>query len=166
MREIQILLTPFLSFCLKTNRDIFFCGVGLFGGRGEYTARLKLFRVLDNNQPQQQQQQQQDGIIQQAQQCVELLAETDEVLYECATRETAILQLEKPIHVDRAQWHVIWVQITGPSSDCGAGGHAVVRAEADSEEEAAEDEEAVVEFHFCPNALSNNGWFIFEELNI
>jgi hypothetical protein len=46
------------------------------------------------------------------QQCIELLAETDEVLYECGTRETAVLQLERPIPINKQKWHIIWVQIT------------------------------------------------------
>ena len=50
---------------LQTNRDINFCGVGLFGGRGEYMAKLKLFRVI--------------GGAEMEEQCVELLGDTDEV---------------------------------------------------------------------------------------
>ncbi|KAI1714938.1 PHR domain-containing protein [Ditylenchus destructor] len=116
----------------KTNSDIFFCGVGLFGGRGEYMGKLKLFRVI--------------GGADVEEQCVELLAETDEVIYECAPRETTFLRLAKGVEVRANQWHVIWAQIQGPSSDCGAAGQATVRNPADN-----------VEFNFRTSLLSNNG---------
>uniref|UniRef100_A0A915CQK0 PHR domain-containing protein n=1 Tax=Ditylenchus dipsaci TaxID=166011 RepID=A0A915CQK0_9BILA len=114
----------------KTNCDITFCGVGIFGGRGEYVGKLKLFRVI--------------GGADLEGQCVELLGETDEVIYECTPRETAFLQLAKTILVRANQWHVIWAQIQGPSSDCGAGGQVTIRSEN-------------VEFQFCSSLLSNNG---------
>uniref|UniRef100_A0A915DC42 PHR domain-containing protein n=1 Tax=Ditylenchus dipsaci TaxID=166011 RepID=A0A915DC42_9BILA len=80
----------------KTNCDITFCGVGIFGGRGEYVGKLKLFRVI--------------GGADLEGQCVELLGETDEVIYECTPRETAFLQLAKTILVRANQWHVIWAK--------------------------------------------------------
>ncbi|KAL3078261.1 hypothetical protein niasHS_012148 [Heterodera schachtii] len=129
-----------------TNCEITFCGVGLFGGRGEYTARLKLYRAIDKDEVGTEAQQQ----------CVELLAETDEVLYECGTRETATLQLERPIAIRKDVWHLIWVQIQGPSSDCGTGGRETVHVEMCG---GAEDssEACCVEFRFRTSELSNNG---------
>lgn len=94
------------------SRNILFCGVGLFGGRGEYRARLKLYRNLHSAN------EQYGNVDAEAEthartrsQRVELLAETDEVLYECAARETAVLQLERPIACARDRWHCVWVQI-------------------------------------------------------
>lgn len=59
--------------------------------------KLKLFRVI--------------GGADVEEQCVELLAETDEVIYECAPRETTFLRLAKGVEVRANQWHVIWAQI-------------------------------------------------------
>ena len=59
--------------------------------------KLKLFRVI--------------GGADLEEQCVELLAETDEVIYECAPRETAFLRLANEIEVRANHWHVIWTQI-------------------------------------------------------
>uniref|UniRef100_A0A914IDA9 4Fe-4S ferredoxin-type domain-containing protein n=1 Tax=Globodera rostochiensis TaxID=31243 RepID=A0A914IDA9_GLORO len=129
-----------------TNKEVMFCGVGLFGGRGEYTARLKLYRAIEDEVETEETEQQH---------CVELLAETDEVLYECAPRETATLQLERPIPIRRSRWHLIWVQIQGPSSDCGAGGQEAVQVEMSADTENTSD--SLVELHFRATPLSNNG---------
>lgn len=145
----------------RSSRDILFCGVGLFGGRGEYAASMKLFRVrtVAEAEPGDEHEKRED-----------LLAETDQVLFECAPRETAVLQLERPIPVGAGRWHVVWVQIQwvlliwtnelvqfpdrGPSSDCGAGGQAVVRVDV---EDAGEEAEGSIEFHFRSHPLSSNG---------
>lgn len=81
----------------KANKDFHLCGIGLFGGRGEYVSRLKLFRVI--------------GGAEVEEQCVELLSGTDEVLYECGPRETAVLQFPKNLTIKANEWHVIWAQI-------------------------------------------------------
>lgn len=80
----------------KTSKPIFLCGVGLFGGRGEYAAKIRLVKVVGGDVDEQ---------------CVELLAESDEIVYECAPRETAVLQFNKKVLVNAEEWHVLWAQI-------------------------------------------------------
>jgi E3 ubiquitin-protein ligase MYCBP2 len=72
-------------------------GVGLFGGRGENTARVKIFRNAGNSDLNEEN--------------VNLLAETNEVLYECAAKETAFVGLQKPVLIMAEVWHIVWVQV-------------------------------------------------------
>jgi E3 ubiquitin-protein ligase MYCBP2 len=114
----------------KVNKDIYFYGLGLFGGRGENTARIKLFRNIGNHDS--------------SEQNVNLLAETNEMLYECAAKETAFIGLHKPVLILAEVWHTIFVQVNGTSSDCGCDGQSVVQA-------------GGVEFQFRNSIYSNNG---------
>ncbi|PAV60710.1 hypothetical protein WR25_02916 isoform A [Diploscapter pachys] len=111
------------------NRDIKLLGIGLYGGRGEYMAKLKFFRLQHPD-------------------CdetyLEPVRETDEMLYDCAPRETGTLLLTQPINIKANVWHVISAKISGPSSDCGASGKNIV------------DCDDVV-FSFRNSSLSNNG---------
>ena len=74
------------------NRDIKLLGIGLYGGRGEYMAKLKFFRLQHPD-------------------CdetyLEPVRETDEMLYDCAPRETGTLLLTQPINIKANVWHVI-----------------------------------------------------------
>lgn len=63
--------------------DILLGGFGLFGGRGEYTAKLKLMDIGPDGG-----EQEGDG---------ELLAETEELPYECGPRQKYPMLFEEPI---------------------------------------------------------------------
>ncbi|CAD5224052.1 unnamed protein product [Bursaphelenchus okinawaensis] len=115
----------------KANRDINLYGFGLYGGHGENTAKVKLYRNMSNSDK--------DDAN------VELISETNEILYDCPIKETAFVGFRKPILVNADVWYVAWIQIQGPSSDCGAEGQQIVRT--DSE----------VEFTFRNSSYSNNG---------
>lgn len=107
-------------------------GIGLFGGRGENnTARVKIFQNVGNSDL--------------SEQNVNLLSETNEILYECSAKETAFIALHKPILIVAEVWHIVWVQIQGTSSDCGCDGQSVVQADGG------------VEFQFRNSSFSNNG---------
>lgn len=82
---------------IKVSKDIYLHGIGLFGGRGENTARVKIFRSCENTDVNEEN--------------MTLLAETNEILYECAAREVALIGLQKPILIVAGTWHVVWVQI-------------------------------------------------------
>ncbi|VDM12020.1 unnamed protein product [Wuchereria bancrofti] len=114
----------------RTSRDIRFFGVGLYGGRGEYIAKLKLYRLCppDYNE-----------------QNVELLSESDEMLYECAAHEKAQLLFSRCVLIKSNLWHVICAQINGPSSDCGSNGQSNVIGDDG------------VQFFFRNSRMSNNG---------
>ncbi|XP_066580931.1 E3 ubiquitin-protein ligase MYCBP2 [Prorops nasuta] len=111
--------------------DILLGGYGLFGGRGEYTAKIKLFDIgIDGSD------QEDDG---------ELLAETEEIPYECGPRQKYSILFDEPITLQANRWYVAWAKVSGPSSDCGSGGQALVTAE---------DQ---VMFFFKSSKRSNNG---------
>ncbi|KAK9309341.1 hypothetical protein QLX08_000965 [Tetragonisca angustula] len=111
--------------------DILLGGYGLFGGRGEYTAKIKLFDIgMDGGD------QENDG---------ELLAESEEIPYECGPRQKYSILFYEPIPLQANRWYVAWAKISGPSSDCGSGGQGMVTAE---------DQ---VMFYFKSSKRSNNG---------
>ncbi|XP_026302017.1 E3 ubiquitin-protein ligase MYCBP2 isoform X8 [Apis mellifera] len=111
--------------------DILLGGYGLFGGRGEYTAKIKLFDIgMDGGD------QENDG---------ELLAESEEIPYECGPRQKYSILFYEPIPLQANRWYVAWAKVSGPSSDCGSGGQGMVTAE---------DQ---VMFYFKSSKRSNNG---------
>ncbi|KAJ0183671.1 hypothetical protein K1T71_000094 [Dendrolimus kikuchii] len=110
--------------------DILLGGYGLFGGRGDYTAKIKLFDIGPDGGDQEG-----DG---------ELIAESDEIVYECAPRDRFPVLFESPIPIVANRWYVAWACINGPSSDCGSSGQAMV----------IYDE---IGFHFKTSKKSNNG---------
>ncbi|RLU27103.1 hypothetical protein DMN91_000902 [Ooceraea biroi] len=111
--------------------DILLGGYGLFGGRGEYTAKIKLFDIgIEGGD------QENDG---------ELLAESEEIPYECGPRQKYSILFDEPISLQANRWYVAWAKVGGPSSDCGSGGQGMVTAE---------DQ---VMFYFKSSKRSNNG---------
>ncbi|GAB6023050.1 hypothetical protein CHUAL_007142 [Chamberlinius hualienensis] len=118
-----------LRFMVDT--DIILGGFGLFGGRGEYTGKVKVFDIgMDGGE------QEVDG---------ELLAETEEIPYECGARQKYPMLFDEPVPVQANRWYVAWARITGPSSDCGSGGQCTV---------VTDDQ---ITFHFKSSRKSNNG---------
>ncbi|KAG5884565.1 hypothetical protein JTB14_006591 [Gonioctena quinquepunctata] len=111
--------------------DILLGGFGLFGGRGEYTAKLKLLDIGPEGG-----EQEIDG---------ELLAETEEIPYECGPRQKFPILFDEPIPLQANRWFVAWCRISGPSSDCGSSGQTMVTTE---------DQ---VLFYFKSSKKSNNG---------
>lgn len=111
--------------------DILLGGFGLFGGRGEYTAKLKLFDIGVEGGDQET-----DG---------ELVVETEEIPYECAARHKYPMLFDEPVPLIAHRWYVAWARISGPSSDCGSSGQSVVTTE-----------DQVV-FYFKSSKKSNNG---------
>uniref|UniRef100_T1JCF5 RCR-type E3 ubiquitin transferase n=1 Tax=Strigamia maritima TaxID=126957 RepID=T1JCF5_STRMM len=111
--------------------DILLGGFGLFGGRGEYTGKIKLFDIgLDGGD------QETDG---------ELITETEEMPYECGARQKYPMLFDEPVAIPANRWFVAWARVSGPSSDCGSSGQSVVTTE-----------DQVV-FYFKSSKKSNNG---------
>lgn len=106
-------------------------GFGLYGGRGEYSCKLKVFDIgMDGGIYEK------EGI---------LLCETEEVPYECPARSKYNLLLPKPITMSAGRWYLVWTRIAGPASDCGSAGQASVTTE-----------DQIV-FNFRTSKKSNNG---------
>ncbi|KAF5304147.1 hypothetical protein FQA39_LY01932 [Lamprigera yunnana] len=111
--------------------DVLLGGFGLFGGRGEYTGKIRLLDIGPDGG-----EQEGDG---------ELLAETDEIPYECGPRQKYPMMFEDPVPLQAHRWYVAWSRISGPSSDCGSSGQTMVTTE---------DQ---VLFYFKSSKKSNNG---------
>lgn len=87
----------------------------MFGGRGEYTCKLKLFDLgMDGGGFEK------DG---------NLMSETEEIPYECAARNKYNIMLPKPLMLYGGRWYLVWARIAGPSSDCGSSGQSSVTSE-------------------------------------
>lgn len=103
----------------------------MFGGRGEYTCKLKLFDLgMDGGSYEK------DG---------DLLSETNEIPYECAPRSKYNIMLPKSILLNANRWYLVWARIGGPSSDCGSTGQSNVTT----------DDQIV--FSFKTSKKANNG---------
>ncbi|XP_053398701.1 E3 ubiquitin-protein ligase MYCBP2-like isoform X4 [Mercenaria mercenaria] len=111
--------------------DILLGGFGLFGGRGEYYGRIKLFELGPDGG-----ENEGDG---------EVVAESEEVAFECGAREKYPMLFDEPVLLQAHSWYVALAKISGPSSDCGSNGQSVVTAE-----------DQVV-FKFKGSKKSNNG---------
>uniref|UniRef100_W5MG66 E3 ubiquitin-protein ligase MYCBP2 n=1 Tax=Lepisosteus oculatus TaxID=7918 RepID=W5MG66_LEPOC len=111
--------------------DILLGGLGLFGGRGEYTAKIKLFELGPDGGDHET-----DG---------DLLAETDVLAYDCAAREKYAMMFDEPVLLQSGWWYVAWARVSGPSSDCGSHGQATITTD-----------DSVV-FQFKSSKKSNNG---------
>ncbi|XP_064076475.1 E3 ubiquitin-protein ligase MYCBP2 [Vanessa tameamea] len=112
------------------DNDIKLGGIGLYGGRGEYTAKIRLYDIGPDGGDQEN-----DG---------EIIFETEDVFYECAPKDKYPLMFESPLPVVAGRWYVVSATINGPSSDCGSAGQAMV----------INDD---VGFHFKTSKKSNNG---------
>lgn len=112
--------------------DILISGFGMFGGRGEYTCKIKLYDLgVDGGGSFEK-----DGII---------ISETEEVSYDCAARNKQNIMLPKPTPIFAGKWYLVTARISGPSSDCGSSGQTTITTE---------DQ---VMFTFKPSKKSNNG---------
>ncbi|XP_042586726.1 E3 ubiquitin-protein ligase MYCBP2 isoform X20 [Cyprinus carpio] len=118
-----------IRFC--ADADILLGGLGLFGGRGEYTAKIKLFELGPDGGDHET-----DG---------DLLAETDVLAYDCAAREKYAMMFDEPVLLQLGWWYVAWARVSGPSSDCGSHGQATITTD-----------DGVV-FQFKGSKKSNNG---------
>lgn len=111
--------------------DIQLCGFAMFGGRGEYTCKLKLFDLGCDGGGYEK-----DGV---------LISETDEIPYECPARSKYNIMLPKPLTANAGKWYLVWARISGPSSDCGSSGQSTVTTE-----------DQIV-FNFKTSKKANNG---------
>ncbi|XP_062420974.1 E3 ubiquitin-protein ligase MYCBP2 isoform X2 [Pungitius pungitius] len=118
-----------IRFC--ADADILLGGLGLFGGRGEYTAKIKLFELGPDGGDHET-----DG---------DMLAETDVLAYDCAAREKYAMMFDEPVLLQLGWWYVAWARVSGPSSDCGSHGQATITTD-----------DGVV-FQFKSSKKSNNG---------
>lgn len=59
----------------------------------------------------------------------EMMAETDEVVYECGARQRYPILFPQPVRLQAGRWYLAWARVNGPSSDCGSGGLNTVTTE-------------------------------------
>ena len=111
--------------------DVLLGGYGLFGGRGEYIGKIKLFDIGVEGGDQEA-----DG---------DLLAESEDVTYECGARQKYPILFDEPVAIQAGRWYVAWARVSGPSSDCGSSGQTQVTTEEQ------------IQFSFKSSKKSNNG---------
>ncbi|KAB7503617.1 E3 ubiquitin-protein ligase MYCBP2 [Armadillidium nasatum] len=75
----------------------------------------------------------------------EILAETEEVPYECGARQKFPLLFDEPVPIQANRWYAAWARVSGPSSDCGSSGQSMITTE-----------DQVI-FYFKSSKKSNNG---------
>ncbi|XP_074650729.1 E3 ubiquitin-protein ligase MYCBP2-like [Tubulanus polymorphus] len=119
------------SIRFSTDTDILLGGFGLFGGRGLYFGKIKVFDLGN------------DGG--ESETYGDLLAETEEIPFECGPREVYTMLLDDPVPLQANYWYCAWASVSGPNSDCGACGQAMVITE------------DPVAFKFKSSKKSNNG---------
>lgn len=111
--------------------DILMDGIGMYGGRGEYTCKIKIYDLgVDGGGFEK------DGTS---------IFEIEDIPYYCPARTIHNMQFQKPVNVVAGKWYLIWVKVSGPSSDCGSSGQNIVVG----------DDQVV--FTFKSSKKSNNG---------
>lgn len=111
--------------------DVVMEGIGMYGGRGEYTCKIKIYDLgFDGGAFEK------DGT---------LIFEVDDIPYYCPARTIHNIIFQKPVSVVAGKWYLLWVKVSGPSSDCGSSGQNIVVG----------DDQVV--FTFKSSKKSNNG---------
>lgn len=103
----------------------------MYGGRGEYTCKLKLFDLGydgGNNEK--------DGVQ---------IAEVEDVPFECPSKCKYNITLPNPVTISAERWYLVQAKISGPSSDCGSSGQSSINTSDN------------VMFHFKTSKKANNG---------
>ena len=77
---------------ILTFTDILLGGFGLFGGRGEYVGKIKLFDIGTEGGDQEG-----DG---------DLLSESDEIAYECGARQKYPILFDEAVTLHSGRWYV------------------------------------------------------------
>ena len=111
--------------------DIIMDGIGMYGGRGEYTCKIKIFDLGADGGGFEK-----DGVA---------IFEIDDIPYYCPARTIHNITFQKPVNIVAGKWYVLWVKVSGPSSDCGSSGQNIVVG----------DDQVV--FTFKSSKKSNNG---------
>lgn len=84
--------------------DILVDGIGMYGGRGEYMCKIKIFDLGADGGGLEK-----DGII---------IFELDDIPYYCPARTIHNIMFQKAVNIVAAKWYLLWVKVSGPSSDC------------------------------------------------
>ncbi|KAL9694804.1 hypothetical protein quinque_014089 [Culex quinquefasciatus] len=111
--------------------DVIIAGFGMYGGRGEYTCKLKLFDLGYDGGTNEK-----DGV---------LISEVEEVPFECPSKCKFNITLPSPVTISAERWYLVLAKISGPSSDCGSSGQSSVTTSDN------------VTFHFKTSKKANNG---------
>ncbi|XP_058840925.1 E3 ubiquitin-protein ligase highwire [Topomyia yanbarensis] len=114
-----------------SDTDVIVAGFGMYGGRGEYTCKLKLFDLGYDGGTNEK-----DGV---------LISEVEEVSFECPSKCKYNITLPSPVSISAERWYLVLAKISGPSSDCGSSGQSSISTSDN------------VLFHFKTSKKANNG---------
>lgn len=134
----------------SADTDIVLYGFAMFGGRGEYTCKLRLYDLGCGDASGNSAAATSAGGVGLGGAAYDeddamLLAETEDIPYECPARSKYNIMLPRPINAAAGNWFLVWARISGPSSDCGSAGQATVTTE-----------DQIV-FSFATSKKANNG---------
>lgn len=111
--------------------DVVMDGIGMYGGRGEYTCKLKIYDLGTDGGAYER-----EGL---------LIFEVEDIPYYCPARTIHNILFPKAVNIVAGKWYLLWTKVSGPSSDCGSSGQTIVVG----------DDQVV--FTFKPSKKSNNG---------
>ncbi|KAL5268418.1 hypothetical protein ACHWQZ_G002322 [Mnemiopsis leidyi] len=117
------------AILMTTDTDILLYGLGLYGGRGNYTAKLKIYDIgYGGPEPD-------DG---------DLIFEMPSYNYTCKPKAIHTVCFDDAVSLVAGTWYRVTAKVEGPSSDCGNSGKREVVSDG-------------VKFTFRSSKRSNNG---------
>uniref|UniRef100_A0A0N4Z1B8 RCR-type E3 ubiquitin transferase n=1 Tax=Parastrongyloides trichosuri TaxID=131310 RepID=A0A0N4Z1B8_PARTI len=139
------------AISFKGNRRLLLCGLGLFGGKGNYKANVRIYKLKGSKKD--------DSYNKD--ELAELLG-NEEVMYETGVqrfssrREIDIycVNLKKPIVIDKDEWYTIIVNMTGEPGFCGKNGKEKIRIDSNT---GKEDNNGDIVITFKSSLAANNG---------
>eukprot|EP00116_Pleurobrachia_bachei_P001734 sb/3461996/ len=96
------------AILFSVEEDIHLHGVGLYGGRGNYSAKLRISVVGYSGGAEAD-----DG---------DLLLDMPSFTFSCKPKQTHRAMFDEPVHIVGGTWYRVIVKVDGPSSDCGNSG--------------------------------------------
>ncbi|CEF62183.1 E3 ubiquitin-protein ligase MYCBP2 [Strongyloides ratti] len=145
-------LTAVEAISFKSNKIINLCGIGLFGGKGNYKANVRIYKLKGIKKIEE---------FGNDDEFAEILA-NEEVMYETGVqrfssrREIDIycVNLKKPIKLEREEWYTVVVNMTGEPGFCGKNGKEKVRIDSGT---GKEEKNGDIIITFKNSLAANNG---------
>uniref|UniRef100_A0A0K0FMZ6 RCR-type E3 ubiquitin transferase n=1 Tax=Strongyloides venezuelensis TaxID=75913 RepID=A0A0K0FMZ6_STRVS len=145
-------LTAVEAISFKSNKIINLCGIGLFGGKGNYKANVRIYKLKGCKRIEE---------YGNDDEFAEMLG-NEEVMYETGVqrfssrREIDIycVNLKKPIKLEKDEWYTVVVNMTGEPGFCGKNGKEKVRINSNN---GKEDKDGDIIITFKSSLAANNG---------
>uniref|UniRef100_A0A913I5E3 RCR-type E3 ubiquitin transferase n=1 Tax=Strongyloides stercoralis TaxID=6248 RepID=A0A913I5E3_STRER len=145
-------LTAVEAISFKSNKVINLCGIGLFGGKGNYKANVRIYKLKGIKKIEE---------YENDDEFAEVLA-NEEVMYETGVQRFSsrkeidiyCVNLKKPIKLEKEEWYTVIVNMTGEPGFCGKNGKEQVKIDSGS---GKEDKNGDIIITFKNSLAANNG---------